>query len=95
MTAIEYLDRLPPGWFALDVMRSEARKRDWVALLADVHPDDLKNCTCDFPALFFVHPKDYRSGDRKVNQGWFRIPGKHRNRDVAWDALENMIATRH
>lgn len=61
-TAIEYFDRPPLGWFALDVMRNEARKRDWVALMVDVHPDDLKTCTCDFPALFYVHPKDYRPG---------------------------------
>jgi hypothetical protein len=26
---------------------------------------------------------------------WVRIPGKHRNQDAAWDALEDMIATRH
>jgi hypothetical protein len=24
-----------------------------------------------------------------------RIPGKHRSRDAAWGALEDMIATRH
>ena len=24
-----------------------------------------------------------------------RVPGKHRNKDTAWAALENMIATRH
>ena len=59
---IEYIDRPPAGWFALDVMRKEARKWDWVALMVDVHPDDLKTCTCNFPALFYVHPKDYRPG---------------------------------
>jgi hypothetical protein len=26
---------------------------------------------------------------------FFCIPGKHRNRDAAWDALEDMLATRH
>jgi hypothetical protein len=77
MTAIEYLDRPPAGWFVLDVMRSGERKRDWVALMVDVHPDDLKNCTCNFL------------------QRWLRVPGKHRNRDAAWDALQNMIGTRH
>jgi len=41
MTAIEYLDRPPTGWFVLDVMRKEARKRDWVALMVDVDPDHL------------------------------------------------------
>jgi len=41
MTAIEFLDRPPTGWFVLDVMRFEARKRNWVALMIDVDPDDL------------------------------------------------------
>ena len=53
------------------------RKWDWVALMIDVDPDDLKNCTCDFL------------------QRWVRVPGKHRNQDAAWDALQNMTATRH
>jgi hypothetical protein len=26
---------------------------------------------------------------------WVRVPGKHRNQDIAWDAFEAMIATRH
>jgi hypothetical protein len=26
---------------------------------------------------------------------WVRIPGKHRNQDAAWDALEALAATRH
>ena len=60
----EYLDRPAPGWFALDVMREKPRKWDWVALMVDVDPDDLKHCACDFPALFYVHPADYRPGDR-------------------------------
>jgi hypothetical protein len=95
MTAVEYLDRLPPGWFALDVMREEARKRGWVALVVDINPDDLKTCICDFPALFYVNPKEHRPGARRVVQGWLRIPGEHRNADAAWDALEGIIATRH
>ena len=59
---LEYLDRPAPGWFVLDVMRAKSRKWDWVALMIDVNPDDLRNCTCDFPALFYVHPDDYRPG---------------------------------
>jgi hypothetical protein len=51
-----------------------ARKWDWVALMIDVHPDDL---------------------DRTTRSGWVRIPGKHRNKDAAWEALENLLATRH
>jgi hypothetical protein len=95
MTTIEYLDLPPADWFALDVMRNEARKWNWVALLVDVHPDDLKSCACDFPALFYVQPKDYRPGERKAQQQWLRIPGKHRTKDAAWEALEVMMATRH
>ena len=42
-----------------------------------------------------VHPRDFPTLFYAARQGWVRIPGKHRNRDAAWDALENMIATRH
>ena len=31
------IDRPPAGWFALAVMRTEWRKRDWVALMIDIH----------------------------------------------------------
>jgi hypothetical protein len=93
MTAIEYLDHPPSDWFVLDVMRNEAR--DWVALMVDVDPDELKNCACDFPALFFVNPKDHRPGHRKARQCWVRIVGKHRGRDAAWNALSDMMTTRH
>jgi hypothetical protein len=34
-TAIEYLDRPPTGWFLLDVVREEARKWDWIALMIE------------------------------------------------------------
>lgn len=95
MTTIEYLDLPPAGWFVLDVMREDERKKDWCALMIDVHPDDLKTCACEFPALFYVHPKEYRPGLRKAQQRWLRIVGKHKNKDAAWEALENMIGTRH
>lgn len=95
-TAIEYLDRPPAGWFALDVMKAEnSRKWDWCALLIDVHPDELKHCLCKV-AFLYVHPNEYRpDGSRIAREAWVRVPGKHRNRDAAWDALENMLATRH
>jgi hypothetical protein len=89
------LDLPPLGWFALDVMRKDERKRDWVALMVDVHPDDLKTCTCDFPARFYVHPEDYRPEGRTARQCWVLIPGKHRNREAAWGAFHDMMATRH
>ena len=41
-----YLDRAPPGGPTLDVMRQHPRKRDWVALMVSVDPNDLKHCTC-------------------------------------------------
>jgi hypothetical protein len=88
------LDRPPSGWFVLDVMRREARKWDWCALMVDVSPDDLKSGTVEFPALLYVHPKKYRPGHRTARQCWVRIPGKHRTEDAAWEAFEK-IATRH
>ena len=79
MTTVQFLDRPPPGWFVLDVMREKARRRDWVALMIDVDPDD-----------FITH-----RANTKEPGCWVRIPGKHRHRDAAWDALEDMLATRH
>jgi hypothetical protein len=73
--ALEWVERPPAGWFVLDVMRREACKWDWVALMVDIDPDD----------------REYRA----ARECWVGIPGKHRNRDAAWDALENMMATRH
>ncbi len=42
-----------------------------------------------------LRPKDYRPGERKAQQRWVHIPGKHRNKDAAWDAGEDMMITRH
>ena len=77
MTAIEYVDRPPPGWFVMDVMRESARKWDWVAVMIDVDPEDFR---------------ERRAEGRFC---YVRLPGKYRNRDVAWDTLEAMMATRH
>jgi hypothetical protein len=93
MTAIEYLDRPLAGWFPLNVMRKEHRKWDWVALMVDVDPDNLKYCACDFPALFFVHPDEYRPAEGRVaHQCYVRLSGKHRNADAAWEAIHKMMA---
>jgi hypothetical protein len=95
MTAIEYLDRPPTGWFVLDVRRREKRKGDWAALMISVHPDELKHCQCK-TAFLYVHPNEYKpDGSRMAHEAWVRIPGKHRSWDAAWDALEDMMATRH
>ena len=66
------------GWYALDVMRKQSRKWDWVALMIDVHPDEFKS---------------YRT--RAAREKWVPIPGKHRNYEAAWDAMEQMLETRH
>jgi hypothetical protein len=42
------IDRPPPGWFVLSIMRTEWRKWDWVALMVDVDPDD--HCSGERPA---------------------------------------------
>src|SRR5258705_11885298 len=96
MTAIETLDRPPSGWFALDVMRKgNGRKWDWVALMIDVHPDELKDCLCK-TAFLYVHPNEDRpDGSRTAREAWVHVPGKHRNKHAARDPLETMIATRH
>jgi hypothetical protein len=80
VTAIEYLDRPPAGWFVIAVMQKEKGGLDWAALMANVHPDDLRKGT-------FV-----RCG---FKDGWVSVPGNYRNRDAAWDALEQAMATRH
>jgi hypothetical protein len=91
---IEYLDHPEPGWFVLDVMQEGRKRVHWVAFLIDVHPDDLKNHTSR-TAVLYVPPDDYRPGPRVVQERWFRIPGKHKSRDAAWDALEDTMALRH
>ena len=76
---IETFDRLPDGWFVLDVMCREVRSREWTALVIDMIP----------------RTRTGRRGYRKARQAWFHIPGQHRDRDAAWDALEAACATRH
>jgi hypothetical protein len=78
---IEYLDRPPAGWFALGVMKKHKGRWDWAALMVDVHPDELRHCLSD--------------GSRTVHEAWVSVSSKHRNEDAAWDALQDMIATRH
>jgi hypothetical protein len=80
MTDLNYLDRPPAGWHVLDVMRrSSRRKWDWVALMIDVDPDD-----------FLA-----RRADTSSPECWVRIPGKHRTREAACEALQDLLATRH
>jgi hypothetical protein len=43
----------------LDVMPGKGGRSDWVALMIDVHPDDLKRCFCK-TAFLYVHPNEYR-----------------------------------
>jgi hypothetical protein len=45
MMLIIEADVLPRSsrWFILDVMREQSPKWDWVALMIDVHPEDLQS----------------------------------------------------
>ena len=93
----DVLENAPPGWFALDVMKASdsGRKWDWVALMVDTHPDELKHCHCHIAKLY-VHPDDYRpDGHRVAREAFVRVPGKHRNADFAWDALQDIISPGH
>src|SRR6516165_350199 len=66
-------------------------RRDWVALMVDVDPAQLRSCVCDFPARFYVRPADYLPEGRPVQQCLVSIPGKHRNADGAWQAIHDLI----
>lgn len=89
------VDQVPSGeWFVLDVAKEGPRKWDWVAFLISVHPDDLKHCSCKV-AFLYVHPNEYHPDPSRVAQEvWVRIPGKHRNKDLAWEAFQDMMAAR-
>jgi hypothetical protein len=97
VTQIEYLDRPPAGeWFPVSIARKKERGWEWEALLTDVDPDELKNCTCESPLWLFVHPDEYRPQEGRVARArCVRIPGKHRNRDAAWAAFCDLLKTRH
>jgi hypothetical protein len=77
MSALKCLDRVPAGWFVLNVMRTKGLKWDWVALISDVDIDDLKNCVViSLARLLFVHPDDYRAGNSCVAAGLASHPGQ-------------------
>lgn len=79
ITNLRFVDRPPPGWHVLAVMHAAARVR--------VHWTAL---------LIDADPDDFIAG-RVLNcrEAWFRIPGKHKNREAAWDALADLMTTRH
>jgi hypothetical protein len=50
----------------------------------------------DWVALMIDVPvEEFRSGRCLGRQCWVPVPGDHHSRDAAWDALEDMMATRH
>jgi hypothetical protein len=94
--AVEYLDQVPAGdWSVVTVCRTDeqGRKWDWGALLVDVPIEELKGVLK--VAFLWVHPDEYRPDPNRVaREIWVRVPGKHRNQDRAWEALEEMMAAR-
>ena len=76
----------PPGWFALDVMRKDSRKWDWVARMVDVHPDE--TCTVDFPALFYLLPPTMSTKSRQTICGGQIICAKIRAESARKRAAE-------
>jgi hypothetical protein len=47
-------------------------------------------------ARLYVDPSEYRpDASRTAREVYVRVPGKHRSKDAAWAALEDLIATRH
>ena len=71
MTIIKYLDHPPAGWFAVNVLPAPSRG-DWVALMVDGHPDELKHCRCGV-AMLYVHPNEYRPSNRTAHEAWLRV----------------------
>jgi hypothetical protein len=43
--SLETLDRAPPGWFVVTLTRAKSRGWYWVALMVNVDPDEMKNCS--------------------------------------------------
>ena len=91
-----FIDRPPAGWHALDVMKADdSGNWDWVALLIDVPVDQLKYCRSRIARLY-VDPSEYRPDTSRIaREAFVRVPGKHRSKDAAWAALEDLLATRH
>jgi hypothetical protein len=56
--------------------------------------DTAHNCN-HRPALFYVHPKDYKAALERYISAGFPFQASTGNKVAAWDALENMMATRH
>jgi hypothetical protein len=77
----KFLDRLPAGWFVLDIYPNEEEGLDWSALVTDADPDgdDLA----------------WSLRDRSNDNTFVRIPGRHETWEDACDAFEAMIAPRH
>ena len=88
------LDQPPAGWHPLAVVRRQSRKWDWVVLMVDVDPDDLIKPRSYKIEFFYVLPSE-PGGIRRVSNVWVRVPGKHRNKEAAWDAVQEMVAVRH
>jgi hypothetical protein len=50
----------------------------------------------DWVALMIDVPiEEFEKSLRVAREVWVRIPGKHRDYDRAWAALEDMMSTRH
>jgi hypothetical protein len=52
--------------------------------------------TWDWCALVIdVHPDELKHWPRTAQEAWVRLPGKFRNAEAAWAALEDLLSTRH
>jgi hypothetical protein len=79
----EYVDKPPAGWFALTVCpqgEQGAPSEQWVGLITNTHPDQAQH--------------DYRAG-RVRRDAWLRVPGEYPDQDAAWEALLDLMETRH
>ncbi len=93
-----FIDRPPVGWHASYVTKADdSGNGDWVALLIDVPVDQLKYCRSRIArdCTSIRVSTDRTQAALRARQAFVRVPGKHRSKDAAWAALEDLLATRH
>jgi hypothetical protein len=59
--SLQFLDLPPPGWFVLGVMKKDSRGWDWVALMVDVDPDEIRTKGRTFRECWVPVPGKHRN----------------------------------
>lgn len=77
----EFVVQPPAGWFVLDVL---PKGDEWE-----------EGAEVEWAAIMIdIDPDDHRRG-REAQGCFVNIPGRHGDKDAAWEVLDDMLATRH